>query len=168
MKAKPTAKELHDYCQRLGITAKTAGKSLNKLIEEAHASDDPKAFLDLYAPSISSAGEATAVEEEPPAEALAAPAPAAVATAEAESNSLTAILEVPYVGEIPPGVYVPDSLHLEVRLRKPAIARAFKQLSVALLEKNVKLANGRPVYSSANVVEWLVEQLAAAMDGAIS
>lgn len=157
MEAKPTAKELRDYCKHLGITAKSAGKPLKQLLEDAEANDDPKAFLELYAP----VGAAEQIQKEtpdPPAEKkIAKPSSP---TVKCKDISVT----MPCVVSIPNGVYTPDAMHLDVHLRKQATARAFKRVWMALLQQHAKLSNGRPVYSAANVVEWLVEQIAEEME----
>jgi hypothetical protein len=71
-------------------------------------------------------------------------------------------LELPYASTIPNGVYIPTELHVEVRLRNVIVSRAFKRLWIAAQAH--KLNSGRPVYSAANVVEWIIEKIAGAME----
>ena len=53
-----------------------------------------------------------------------------------------------------------ESGHLDLYLRGPAVD-AFRRLHAGLLSDAAKLANGRPVSSKADVVQYLFEQVAA-------
>jgi hypothetical protein len=74
-------------------------------------------------------------------------------------------VRVPFTRGLPENLTVAGDLHLELQLRRPASQRAFKQVWDALLAdaNRYRLANGRPIVSMANAVEWIIEQVAAAM-----
>jgi hypothetical protein len=167
MKVKPTAKELHDYCQKKGITAKTAGVPLNKLIESAHASDDPKGFLDLYSPGL--ATEVTDVTPDPPSNGESKEKRTVrVAHTSVQSGVLEAVVRLPYLEKIPPQTYVPDGMrdqiHIEFKLYLPEQIRGFERLWLAAKSENKKLANGRPVFSAASFGQWIFEQIIGEME----
>jgi hypothetical protein len=153
LKAKPTAKELHDYCVRAGITAKIAGKPINKLIEEAHASDDPKAFLAMFAPGDGRTFDVETESDDDTQEETAIPE-----VQDVEFPEISIV--VPFDPNIAPNATVAGDLHLDVQLRRVKSQRAFKKVWSALIASNAKLVSGRPVYSMANVVEWVIEQIA--------
>jgi hypothetical protein len=157
-KTKPTAKELHNLCETLGIRA-IAGKPLSKLIEEALASDDPRGYLELYAPGPIETEEGQNETKQAAAETIPAvnetnpPRPAT-------THIVLASLKVPYLRRADETTNAIQGLHLDVQLRNQKTARAFRAFHAGLLKDAAKLANGRYVESFANAVEWLIEQLA--------
>jgi hypothetical protein len=76
----------------------------------------------------------------------------------------TIALAVPIHDEEPVG-YLEREMHLDVRL-DPDASRAFRRLWRALDTQNARLTTGRHVGKSrADVVRWVFEQLARAMEG---
>jgi hypothetical protein len=53
----------------------------------------------------------------------------------------------------------PPRVHIQAQLG-PEAAMAFMRIRNGLREQNAKLGNGRPVYSNADTLRWLMEQVA--------
>lgn len=88
------------------------------------------------------------------AEAPKPPAPVQVI----ERRIETAVVEIP-LGE-PPRRF--DQVHVEGWLRRED-AHTFARLRQALWDRGEKTTDGRPVKSAADVMRWMMEQLAAAL-----
>lgn len=164
---------LRKYCRELGITAATTGRSIDQLIAQARASDDPRAWL--AALSDAPPGE----ETEPPAvtEVVKLPAeekPAAAAATQHRTDwsdrsdpsdeliNLVA-LSVPVSDDEPEG-YLEREMHLDVRLGREA-SGAFRRLQRALNLTDARLSNGRHVGNSrADVIRWVFERLATTLE----
>jgi hypothetical protein len=67
-------------------------------------------------------------------------------------------IEVP-LGDPPLGVY-PTRGHVQAQLNKYQLV-ALRSARIGLISSGERLANGRPLASNADVVRWLLEQLAA-------
>jgi len=150
---KPTARQLRDLAVELKLTAEKLGCTVDTACRRALASDDPVAYLRLLA------GEP---------EAAAAPAENGGPRAEPHAPQATAPVEpgqlVREYAITMPAVELPEALsshlvHLEVRLNTGEQARGFHRLWLALLAQSARLNTSRPVYTRADVLRWIVEQL---------
>ena len=90
-----------------------------------------------------------------------APAPAVSPPAVIAPQVQTVALSLP-LGTIPPRCYV--SRHCDAGSLTNAQATAMRQLLEGLQDTNAKLASGRRVTSSADVVRYLLEQVALTSD----
>jgi hypothetical protein len=65
------------------------------------------------------------------------------------------------IAEPDPETYIArESGHVNVQLRGEAL-ECFRHVHAGLIESAAKLANGRPVASKPDVIQWLFEQAAA-------
>jgi hypothetical protein len=160
---KPTIRELRAEAQRLGITAESAGCSVEELIRAARSSDDPLGYLAIYAPS----GEDVDVSEDSPTPH--APSPQIPAAAEPigdvpaplpppvePAKIKTVVIEVPLVDADLAEAYL--SRHVEARLSRDQ-AENLRKLFLALDAGGARLANGRRVIRAADALKWLLEQI---------
>jgi len=168
-----SVKALRKYCQELGITTATTGKSIDVIIAQARTCEDPRAWLAALSDAPPEENTAPpAVQEppqiaEPPAPRTAQPPrpaarPAAKPPAKPEHWRAVAIT-VPVSDDEPEG-YLEREMHLDVRLDRGASA-AFRRVQKALNLSNARLANNRHVGNSrADVVRWLFERLATTLE----
>jgi hypothetical protein len=183
-------KALREYCQQLGLTPATTGQPIDRLIGQARQTDDPRAWLAALsnAPPEEDAetrrgGDA---EKMPPAapgdlvepesiptheslrQTLPSPSPRLPISMQAHLLDVAAAIQtvaltVPIADDEPSG-YLEREMHLDVRL-DAAASRAFRRLWKALDGQNARLTTGRHVGKSrADVVRWMFEQLATALE----
>lgn len=186
MAKKPTRDQLRALAKELGITAKTAGMGLDRLIAQAQKQEDPDAWLQVQAPPADevSAGEVSpeakarakekvsaALGENPDAEESKPdpedddqiPAPTLYSIANLVS------IEIP-LGEIPtdaggePTVNIPRRVEARLNGRAGSSAQRviLKRITIALNDADARLESGRHVESGPDAIRWLLEAIGAA------
>jgi hypothetical protein len=164
--SKPTLKDLRAEAHRLGITAESAGCSIDELLRMARENDDPLGFLAIYAPDgdiDDNTSVETAAAEKTPAE-------------EVEQDAEEPIGDVPTPLPEPPSPEPPSvvsvsaplsnadlngcyiSTHADVHMSHEQ-GRTLRRLHLALDAEGARLASGRRIITSADAVRWLLEQI---------
>jgi len=158
--SKPSIRELRAEAQRLGITTKSAGGSIEELLREARENEDPLGYLAIHAPSGDVPSSQTVVDETPEADEsepigdVSAPIP--------ESS----VVEPPVIRDVSLTVPLCDasfdrcyiSTHTEVRLsREQGIT--LRRLHFALDATGARLSNNRRVIHLADAIKWMIEQV---------
>jgi hypothetical protein len=150
-----SSKALREYCRGRGITAKTAGQPVDDLIALARAEEDPRGFLDTFAPAEQGIGDSGLGISNPAADASPIPNP------QSPIPSAPGLVNIALpVAAQPPFGYLERDLHVDVHFHDNATAIAFRRVWACLRDNHVLLAGGRHVESRGDVFRWVFEQVA--------
>jgi hypothetical protein len=155
---KLTLRELRAEAQRLGITAESAGCSIEELLRTARDCDDPLGYLAIYAPPDAADEVPTSAGEEPDEEDDGGEAAAEPAETPQSEPPVMVSLTAPLAQADLQDCYI--STHVEVRLTR-AQGLALRRLHLALDADGARMAGGRRVIHLADAVKWLLDKLAA-------